>query len=72
MNSHIRLIAPCQKGETPTFVKHMEAGLMFLSEFPNALLVFSGYAEILKSAHPLILMTDKLLAVELPRCQGRI
>lgn len=31
-----------QRGETPTFIEHIKAGLKTLSEEPNSLLVFSG------------------------------
>lgn len=37
-----RLIEPFQKGETPTFIDHVKAGLKALAEDPNGLLVFSG------------------------------
>lgn len=33
-----------QKGETPTFIEHVKAGLNILGEEPNSLLVFSGLA----------------------------
>ncbi|KAI4140006.1 MAG: hypothetical protein L6R39_006006 [Caloplaca ligustica] len=36
-------IEPFQRGETPTFIEHIKAGLKVLSEEPNSLLVFSGY-----------------------------
>jgi hypothetical protein len=39
-----RLIAPFQKGETDTFMKHAEAALELLVNAPDALLVFSGWA----------------------------
>ncbi|KAJ5516214.1 hypothetical protein N7527_007774 [Penicillium freii] len=37
-----RLIEPFQKGETPTFIDHVKAGLKALAEDPHGLLVFSG------------------------------
>ncbi|KAJ5930137.1 hypothetical protein N7466_005630 [Penicillium verhagenii] len=37
-----RFIESFQKGETPTFIKHVKAGLEALSGDPNALLIFSG------------------------------
>jgi hypothetical protein len=37
-----RLIEPFQRGETPTFTAHVQAGLRALAEDPNGLLVFSG------------------------------
>lgn len=37
-----RLIEPFQRGETPTFMNHVKAGLRALSKDPDALLVFSG------------------------------
>lgn len=36
------LIAPFQKGETPTFTKHIKTGLSLLSSSPYSLLIFSG------------------------------
>lgn len=36
------LIADFQKGETPTFKAHAEAGAEALSQDPDAVLVFSG------------------------------
>ncbi|KAJ5940666.1 hypothetical protein N7516_000834 [Penicillium verrucosum] len=36
------LIEPFQKGETPTFIDHVKAGLKALAEDPHGLLVFSG------------------------------
>lgn len=36
-------IEPFQRGETPTFIAHIKAGLKVLSEEPNSLLVFAGY-----------------------------
>lgn len=36
-------IEPFQRGETPTFIEHIKAGLRVLSREPNSLLVFSGY-----------------------------
>lgn len=39
-----RVIEPFQKGETATFVKHIQAGLQLLQEQPDSLLVFSGWA----------------------------
>jgi hypothetical protein len=38
-----RLIEPFQKGETPTFIDHIKAGLKALAEDSHSLLVFSGY-----------------------------
>lgn len=38
-----RLIEPFQKGETPTFIDHIKAGLKALAEDCHSLLVFSGY-----------------------------
>ncbi|KAI4175671.1 MAG: hypothetical protein LQ348_006139, partial [Seirophora lacunosa] len=35
-------IEPFQRGETPTFIEHIQAGLRILSEEPDSLLVFSG------------------------------
>ena len=37
-----RLIESFQKGETPTFINHAQAGLKALSEDPDSLLIFSG------------------------------
>ncbi|RHZ53132.1 hypothetical protein CDV55_102673 [Aspergillus turcosus] len=37
-----RVIEPFQKGETPTFTAHVQAGLRALADDPNGLLVFSG------------------------------
>lgn len=37
-----RLIEPFQKGETPTFIEHVKAGLDALVQRPDSLLVFSG------------------------------
>lgn len=37
-----RLIEPFQKGETPTFIEHVKAGLAALVQRPDSLLVFSG------------------------------
>lgn len=37
-----RLIEPFQKGETPTFIDHVKAGLKALAKDPHGLLVFSG------------------------------
>lgn len=43
MISWYRLIEPFQKGETPTFVQHVKAGLTELGESDGAgVLVFSG------------------------------
>jgi hypothetical protein len=36
------LLAPFQKGETPTFISHIKTGLSLLSSSPDSLLVFSG------------------------------
>ncbi|KAJ5683600.1 hypothetical protein N7462_006765 [Penicillium macrosclerotiorum] len=36
------LIEPFQKGETPTFIEHVKAGLRILAKDPSALLMFSG------------------------------
>ncbi|RAL01827.1 DUF218 domain protein [Aspergillus ibericus CBS 121593] len=36
------MIEPFQKGETPTFINHVKAGLQLLADDPGALLVFSG------------------------------
>ncbi|KAL4923387.1 DUF218 domain protein [Aspergillus undulatus] len=38
------LIEPFQRGETPTFIEHIKAGIRLLAEHPEALLVFSGGA----------------------------
>ena len=38
-----RLIEEFQKGETPTFIKHVRTGLKELAGDPGALLAFSGY-----------------------------
>lgn len=35
-------IEPFQRGETPTFIEHIKAGLMALSRELGSLLVFSG------------------------------
>lgn len=35
-------IEPFQRGETPTFMRHVKAGLKALEEQPDSLLVFSG------------------------------
>lgn len=40
--TNARAIEPFQKGETPTFVQHIEAGLDALAAKEDALLVFSG------------------------------
>ena len=37
------LIASFQKGETPTFIQHIQAGLELLVSTSNSLLTFSGY-----------------------------
>jgi hypothetical protein len=37
-----RLIEPFQRGETPTFTAHVQAGLRALADDPYGLLVFSG------------------------------
>jgi hypothetical protein len=37
-----RLIEPFQRGETPTFTAHVQAGLGALADDPYGLLVFSG------------------------------
>lgn len=37
-----RLIEPFQRGETPTFIEHIKAGLTELAANENAILVFSG------------------------------
>jgi hypothetical protein len=44
MNEEEWLIAPFQRGETPTFVEHLKAGLNCLIASPNAVLIFSGYS----------------------------
>jgi hypothetical protein len=36
------LIAPFQKGETPTFIKHIVAGIEELGRDEKTLLIFSG------------------------------
>ncbi|KAI4193576.1 MAG: hypothetical protein LQ346_003877, partial [Caloplaca aetnensis] len=36
-------IEPFQRGETPTFIAHIKAGLEVLSQEPSSLLVFSGH-----------------------------
>ncbi|KAI9881521.1 MAG: hypothetical protein M1830_000084 [Pleopsidium flavum] len=41
-----RLIAPFQKGETPTFIAHIKSGLRILVEQPQSLLIFSGHAPL--------------------------
>lgn len=38
-----RVIEAFQKGETPTFIRHVKAGLQALADDPCGLLVFSGY-----------------------------
>ena len=37
-----RLIENFQKGETPTFIEHIECALRLLESQPNAMVVFSG------------------------------
>lgn len=37
-----RLIEGFQRGETPTFIAHIRAGLEILAQDPDALLIFSG------------------------------
>lgn len=37
-----RAIESFQKGETPTFIEHIRAGIRLLEEQPNSMLVFSG------------------------------
>ena len=37
-----RAIEPFQKGEIPTFIAHIKAGLRVLEEQPDSMLVFSG------------------------------
>ena len=39
-----RLIENFQKGETPTFIEHMECSLRLLESQPNAMVAFSGCA----------------------------
>lgn len=41
-NKSNRLIEPFQKGETPTFMAHVKAGLKAAAEDPCSVLVFSG------------------------------
>jgi hypothetical protein len=36
------LIEPFQKGETPTFINHIKAGLKAMAEDPNGILILSG------------------------------
>ena len=36
------LIEDYKKGETPTFIEHIKAGLKELSQTPNSVLIFSG------------------------------
>lgn len=36
------LIEGYKKGETPTFIEHIKAGVQLLSQDENAVLVFSG------------------------------
>lgn len=38
-----RAINDFQKGETRTFIKHIEAGVSIALQNPETLLVFSGY-----------------------------
>ncbi len=37
-----RLIENFQKGETPTFIEHIDCALRLLESQPNAMVVFSG------------------------------
>ena len=37
-----RIIEPFQKGETPTFIQHIDSGLDILKTDARAMLVFSG------------------------------
>ncbi|KAL2048836.1 hypothetical protein ABVK25_010894 [Lepraria finkii] len=39
-----RAIEPFQKGEIPTFIEHIKAGLTVLEEQPDSMLIFSGGA----------------------------
>lgn len=42
LQAHSRAIEHFQESETPTFIKHIEAGLKLLGETEGGLLVFSG------------------------------
>lgn len=41
---HYRLIEPFQRGEAPTFIEHVKAGIRLLAGDESGLLVFSGYS----------------------------
>jgi hypothetical protein len=40
------LLAPFQKGEAPTCIEHLKAGLRLLIDKANSLLILSGYVHI--------------------------
>ena len=44
------LIADFQKGETPTFIEHIKAGLRELKRDERSVLMFSGYATVHRDA----------------------
>lgn len=51
INQVQRLIAPFQRGETPTFIQHVKAGLTELEKSKDrGVLVFSGYV-VLSTLH---------------------
>lgn len=45
------LIAGFQKGETPTFIEHIKAGLHVLKDDANSILMFSGWVLSPHSGH---------------------
>lgn len=43
LKTYIRAIEPFQQGETPTFTRHVKAGLQAAADDPKSVLLFSGY-----------------------------